>query len=38
VKTFQGVTGLKGFGEDGKSIRALSILTVKKGQVEKISP
>jgi branched-chain amino acid transport system substrate-binding protein len=38
VKTFQGVTGLKGFGEDGKSIRALSILTVKKGQIEKISP
>jgi len=38
VKTFQGVTGLKGFGEDGKSIRTLSILTVKKGQIEKISP
>jgi ABC-type branched-subunit amino acid transport system substrate-binding protein len=38
VKNFQGVTGLKGFGEDGKSIRTLSILTVKKGQIEKISP
>ena len=38
VKSFQGVTGLKGFGEDGKSIRTLSILAVKKGQIEKISP
>jgi branched-chain amino acid transport system substrate-binding protein len=38
VKSFQGVTGLKGFGEDGKSIRTLSILVVKKGQIEKISP
>ncbi len=38
VKNFQGVTGLKGFGEDGKSIRTLSILTVKKGQIERISP
>ena len=38
VKNFQGVTGLKGFGEDGKSIRTLSILTVKKGQIEKFSP
>ncbi len=38
VKSFQGVTGLKGFGEDGKAIRTLSILAVKKGQIEKISP
>ena len=38
VKSFQGVTGLKGFGEDGKSIRTLSILVVKKGKIEKISP
>jgi ABC-type branched-subunit amino acid transport system substrate-binding protein len=38
VKGFQGVTGLKGFGEDGKSIRTLSILAVKKGQIERISP
>ena len=38
VKSFQGVTGLKGFGEDGKSIRTLSILAVKKGHIEKISP
>jgi ABC-type branched-subunit amino acid transport system substrate-binding protein len=38
VKSFQGVTGLKGFGEDGKPIRTLSILAVKKGQIERISP
>jgi branched-chain amino acid transport system substrate-binding protein len=38
VKNFQGVSGLKGFGEDGKSLRTLSILTVKKGQIERISP
>ena len=37
VKNFQGVTGLKGFGEDGKSIRTLFILTVKKGQIVKFS-
>jgi branched-chain amino acid transport system substrate-binding protein len=38
LKNFQGVTGLKGFGEDGKSIRTLSILAVKKGRIERISP
>ena len=38
VRNFEGVSGLKGFGEDGKSIRTLSILTVKKGRIEKISP
>ncbi len=38
VKSFEGVTGLKGFGEDGKSIRTLSILAVKKGQIQRISP
>ncbi len=38
VRSFQGVTGLKGFGEDGKSIRTLFILAVKKGQIERISP
>jgi branched-chain amino acid transport system substrate-binding protein len=38
VKNFQGVTGLKGFGEDGESIRTLSVLTVKKGQIKKVSP
>jgi branched-chain amino acid transport system substrate-binding protein len=38
VKSFEGVTGLKGFGEDGRSIRTLSILAVKKGQIQRISP
>jgi ABC-type branched-subunit amino acid transport system substrate-binding protein len=38
VQNFQGVSGLKGFGEDGKAIRTLSILKVNKGQIEKISP
>jgi branched-chain amino acid transport system substrate-binding protein len=38
VKNFQGVTGLKGFGEHGESIRTLSVLTVKKGQIKKVSP
>jgi len=38
VKNFQGVSGLKGFGEDGKGIRTLYILKVNKGQIELISP
>ncbi len=38
VKNFQGVSGLKGFGEDGKAIRTLCILRVNKGQIELISP
>jgi ABC-type branched-subunit amino acid transport system substrate-binding protein len=38
AQDFQGVTGLKGFGEDGKAIRSLSILKVNKGQIEKIAP
>ena len=38
VQDFQGVSGLKGFGENGKTIRTLSILKVNKGQIEKISP
>lgn len=38
VQDFQGVSGLKGFGEGGKTIRTLSILKVNKGQIEKISP
>jgi branched-chain amino acid transport system substrate-binding protein len=38
VQDFQGVSGLKGFGEDGKAIRTLTILRVHKGQIEKISP
>jgi ABC-type branched-subunit amino acid transport system substrate-binding protein len=38
VKNFQGVSGLRGFGEDGKAIRTLSILKVNGGQIEQISP
>ena len=38
AQDFQGVTGLKGFGEDGKAIRSLSILKINKGQIEKITP
>lgn len=35
---FQGVSGFKGFGEDGKAIRTLAILRVKNGQIEHFSP
>jgi branched-chain amino acid transport system substrate-binding protein len=38
VKNFQGVSGLKGFAEDGRAIRTLCVLTVNKGQIEKVSP
>jgi branched-chain amino acid transport system substrate-binding protein len=38
IKNFQGVSGLTGFGEDGKAIRTFSVLKVKNGQVEKVSP
>ena len=38
VQNFQGVSGLKGFGEGGKTIRTLSILRVNKGQIEQVSP
>ncbi len=38
IKNFQGVSGLNGFGEDGKAIRTLSILKVNKGQIERIWP
>ena len=38
VKNFQGVSGLKGFAEDGRAIRTLSILRVNKGQIQQISP
>jgi branched-chain amino acid transport system substrate-binding protein len=38
IKNFQGVSGLNGFGEDGKAIRTLSILKVNKGEIEKVSP
>ncbi len=35
---YHGVSGLKGFGEDGKAIRTLSILRVKNGKIEHFSP
>jgi ABC-type branched-subunit amino acid transport system substrate-binding protein len=38
VQNFQGVSGLKGFGEDGKPNRTLSILRVHKGQIELVGP
>jgi ABC-type branched-subunit amino acid transport system substrate-binding protein len=38
VRNFQGVTGLKGFAQDGRATRTLSVLRVNKGQIERISP
>lgn len=38
IKTFQGISGLKGFGENGKMIRTLLILRVNKGQIEQVEP
>lgn len=38
AQNFQGVSGLKGFEENGKAIRTLTILKVNKGQIEKVSP
>jgi len=38
IQNYQGVSGMKGFGETGKAIRTLSIMRVNKGQIEKISP
>ena len=38
IESFQGVSGLKGFDENGKAIRNLSILTVKNGQIVQVSP
>jgi branched-chain amino acid transport system substrate-binding protein len=38
VQNFQGVSGLKGFGEGGKPNRTLLILRVHKGQIELASP
>ena len=38
VQNFQGISGLKGFGEDGKAIRTLRILKVDNGQIEQVSP
>ena len=38
VQNFEGVSGLKGFREDGRTMRTLSILRVNKGQIERVSP
>jgi ABC-type branched-subunit amino acid transport system substrate-binding protein len=38
VRNFQGVSGLKGFGEDGKTIRTLSILKVSNDQIIQVHP
>lgn len=38
VQNFQGVSNLRGFGEGGKPIRALTILRVNKGQIEQVRP
>jgi branched-chain amino acid transport system substrate-binding protein len=38
IQNFQGVSGLKGFGEGGKPLRTFSILRVNKGQVEMVGP
>jgi ABC-type branched-subunit amino acid transport system substrate-binding protein len=38
VQNFQGVSGLKGFGENGKAIRNLFILKITKGQIKQVSP
>jgi ABC-type branched-subunit amino acid transport system substrate-binding protein len=38
VKNFQGVSGLRGFEENGKPIRILSIFKVNNGKIEQISP
>jgi branched-chain amino acid transport system substrate-binding protein len=38
VQDFQGVSGLKGFTENGRSIRSLYVLRVNRGRIEKASP
>jgi branched-chain amino acid transport system substrate-binding protein len=38
VKSFLGVSGLKGFGEDGRSIRTPYILKVDKGEILQMRP
>jgi branched-chain amino acid transport system substrate-binding protein len=38
IESFQGISGLKGFGENGKAIRSLFILTLKNGQIVKVGP
>jgi ABC-type branched-subunit amino acid transport system substrate-binding protein len=38
IQNFQGVSGLKGFGEGGRPLRTFSILKINKGQVELVKP
>lgn len=38
IHSFLGVSGLRGFREDGKAIRTLSILRVKNSRIEHFSP
>jgi len=38
IQTFQGVSGLKGFGENGRPLRTFSILKINNGKVELVSP
>jgi hypothetical protein len=37
VQNFE-VSGLRGFDEEGKAIRTLSVLKVNKGQIEQVVP
>jgi ABC-type branched-subunit amino acid transport system substrate-binding protein len=38
IQNFQGVSGLKGFGENGRPLRTFSILKINNGKVELVSP
>jgi hypothetical protein len=38
IQNFQGVSGLKGFGEGGKPLRTFSILKINNGKVEMVGP
>jgi ABC-type branched-subunit amino acid transport system substrate-binding protein len=38
IHNFQGVSGLKGFGENGRPIRTFSILKINNGKVELVTP
>ena len=38
TKNFKGVSGLKGFGEGGQTIRSLYILRVNRGRIEQVPP
>ena len=38
VQDFQGPAGLKGFAENGRALRTLSIMRVHKGQIEYFAP